>query len=175
MNLYFFHLINDYAGRWPVLDAIGIFCSQYLWLVMTLVVVALFVFKFKKFRDLAVVAIGSAGVARIVFVSLVKWLYAHPRPDLVTTARTLVAPDSVNSFPSGHATYVFALAMGVYLYNKKLGWWFFLLAALASIARIFTGIHWPYDIIGGVALGLFSGWLGNIVYRHLKPYIRFLK
>lgn len=168
MNQTLFHIINNLAGQWPWFDKIAIFSAVYVWIIMTLTVLALAVINFKKWKDLAIVAVISAGVARGVFVTIIKWLYVHPRPELVTTVHAIVKADAENSFPSGHATFVFALAAGVYFYNKKLGVWFYILAALVSIARVFIGVHWPYDIIAGAALGIATAFVCDKLYRRYK-------
>ncbi len=169
MNETLFHLINDQTGRWLWLDLFGVFCSQYLWIFMTLALIILAGWNHKKWRELVFVAIASAAIARGVFVTIIKWLYDHPRPDVVIRVQELVKGDTVNSFPSGHTTFVFALAMGVYLYNRNLGRWYFALAVLASVARVFVGVHWPFDILAGAILGVGVAHFGDKAYR------RFLK
>lgn len=73
------------------------------------------------------------------------------------------------SFTSSHAANHFALAMFVYLtlvpmYDKKLVRWMFVWAAAISYAQMYVGVHYPLDVIGGMAVGLFSGWLVAKVY-----------
>jgi undecaprenyl-diphosphatase len=79
------------------------------------------------------------------------------------------------SFPSGHAAFYFAIATVVFLYLKKVyprpKFWrgasilFFIAGFLISISRVFSGIHWPSDILAGAAIGIFSGWLVMFFYR----------
>jgi undecaprenyl-diphosphatase len=65
--------------------------------------------------------------------------------------------ESGSSFPSAHAAWFFALAMTVWYANRKWGWWYFALATVMGIARIYAGVHWPFDIIGGAVIGIASG------------------
>ncbi len=168
-NVSLFHLINDLAGRWAWLDFVGRFCSQYLWLLMVAVLLGLVMFRRRRFKDMAIVALGAAVVGRLGFVTIIKWLYDHPRPDKVIEIHALLAGgDTVNSFPSGHMTFCMALATGVYLYNKKLGYWFFAAALLVGVARVFVGVHWPYDIIAGAILGAVVAYACRWFYRILK-------
>jgi undecaprenyl-diphosphatase len=60
------------------------------------------------------------------------------------------------SFPSGHIAFLFALAIAVYFFNKKWGLVFFILSLLVGLARIFVGIHYPLDILGGIVIGIVS-------------------
>src|SRR3990167_8760064 len=59
----------------------------------------------------------------------------------------LINHETTGSMPSGHASFYFALATGVCLYNKKAGYIYLILAGLMGFARIFSGVHWPLDII----------------------------
>jgi undecaprenyl-diphosphatase len=61
----------------------------------------------------------------------------------------------LNSFPSDHAALFFALATLICINNRRLGAFAFLWAALTSSARIYLGYHYPTDILGGAALGIF--------------------
>jgi undecaprenyl-diphosphatase len=63
-----------------------------------------------------------------------------------------------SSFPSGHATLSFALAFSIFLYDKKIGSLFLLLAFFVAMGRIFTGVHFPLDILVGGILGIFVSW-----------------
>lgn len=64
-------------------------------------------------------------------------------------------------FVSSHAANTFALAMltsGLFR-NKYFTWFIFMWAAIVSYSRIYLGVHYPGDIIGGALLGVFIGWL----------------
>jgi len=64
-------------------------------------------------------------------------------------------------FVSSHAANTFALAMltsGLFR-NKYFTWFIFIWAAIVSYSRIYLGVHYPGDIIGGALLGVFIGWL----------------
>jgi len=102
---------------------------------------------------MVLVALVSAAVSRGIIATVIRFFYHHPRPFDVLAVKQLV-PESGYSFPSGHAAFYFALSTGVCLYNKKLGAGFFIVSALMGIARIFAGIHWPADILGGALIGI---------------------
>ena len=48
---------------------------------------------------------------------------------------------------------LFALAFSAFAFDKLTGWLLVAVAALNGFARIYAGVHWPTDIIGGALLG----------------------
>lgn len=57
------------------------------------------------------------------------------------------------AFPSEHTVIAFALAVTVFMHDRKVGW-FFLAGALAvGVARVLANVHYPIDIVGGAFLG----------------------
>lgn len=59
-----------------------------------------------------------------------------------------------SSFPSDNVAVLFALVAGVFICSRRLGWLALLIAAVASFARIYSGIHHPTDVVAGGLLGL---------------------
>ena len=165
MDLTIFQFINNLAGRWYWLDEAGIFLATYVGLLLVAYLGYLFYFPPKNWRTrltdggkkemrrMVWVSAISAIVARGVVVELIRFFYHRPRPISVDAVHHLVM-NTEWSFPSGHASFFFALSTGVYLYNKKLGIIFYLVSLLMGIARIFIGVHWPSDILGGILLGI---------------------
>ena len=171
MNIALFRLINGWAGHFSWLDYLMVFSAKYLMYVMILVVVVYAIWSYKKYLDMALVAIGSALVARFGVATLIRYFYYHARPYwILTDMNLLLARETVSSFPSGHTIFMFALATGIYQYNKKVGWWFYASACLVGFARVFAGVHWPYDIVAGAVLGILTvlvcGWLFR-KYKHI--------
>lgn len=158
-NLAGFNLINSWANRNEVLDWFMIFAVDKLGYIIILGVLFLAWRRPNKFKTL-LLTIGSAILARVVFVELIRYFFYNPRPYLVLEkVNILMNHETSSSFPSGHATFYFAMAMGVYFFNKKSGWIYFALAGLLGFARIFVSIHWPLDILAGVALGIFTAYI----------------
>jgi undecaprenyl-diphosphatase len=58
------------------------------------------------------------------------------------------------SFPSGHATVSFACATTLALAVPRLSWPLFALATLISLSRVYVGVHYPFDVLAGAALGV---------------------
>jgi undecaprenyl-diphosphatase len=58
------------------------------------------------------------------------------------------------SFPSGHATIAFACATVIAWQVPRLAFPAFALAAAIAWSRVYVGVHWPLDVLGGAALGV---------------------
>ncbi len=76
---------------------------------------------------------------------------AHPHP------KPLVATPHNGSFPSGHTSISFACATVLAAIAPKLALPCFVLAAAIGFSRIYVGVHYPLDVIGGAALGVLVG------------------
>ncbi len=175
MNQQLFLRINGWANHWAWLDWLMIFCAHYLVYVLILIVFAYAAFGYRRWRDMAAVSIVSAFVARFIVASGIRFFYHHPRPgpDIISVpVHLLIAKEASSSFPSGHTIFVFALATIVYLHNKRAGKWFYVAATAVGFARIYVGVHWPFDVVAGLVLGVLTALVCDKIYRrYLKRNI----
>lgn len=91
-----------------------------------------------------------------VLAEIIKRIFPTLRP-YQTDGRgilTMTMPTD-GAFPSGHAAASFALALTIWLHDRKLGWIFLVAALVIGIARVLGNVHYPVDILGGAVLGIF--------------------
>ncbi|GIP38890.1 phosphatase PAP2 family protein [Paenibacillus sp. J31TS4] len=96
----------------------------------------------------------TALAASHVPVAVLKKRYPRLRPhqalpEVVTGRRPLIDP----SFPSGHSTAVFAIAVTFSLHLPGYAPLFLLAAAAVALSRIYLGLHYPSDTLAGASLG----------------------
>ena len=61
----------------------------------------------------------------------------------------------LHSFPSDHAAFFAAIAMGIFLANRRWGMFAFVWSLVViDLPRIYAGAHYPSDVLAGVALGI---------------------
>lgn len=110
--------------------------------------------------------IGFSVVSAWFVTFILKIIFQAPRPFVThLDVIPLVTETPYTSFPSGHATVFFALATVVYLYHKRLGYFFFVCAFLIAISRVVTGVHYPIDILVGTVIGISITYLSTIFLR----------
>lgn len=160
-----FRGINNLAGRYPVLDAIGVFCARWLIVVLFAVVVvrALIAFKRPESRGLAVLLTAAelralvAGVLAFAGNWLFSLLVFRPRPYVTLKDVHLLVPHPLTShaFPSGHSSAAFALAFTFLFVDPMFGLVLLVGACAVAVGRVFVGVHYPMDVLTGVFVGLF--------------------
>lgn len=155
---FVFNQINDLAGRYLWLDTLGIFLADYF---QYLIILAVFLI-FKKRWQIYAQGVSAVILSRLIIAEPMRILIHRLRPFMANDVNRLLHNEISASFPSGHSSAFFALATIIYLYNKKIGLWFFAAAFLITLGRIFSGVHYPLDILAGFLIGIFSGWL---IYR----------
>ncbi len=102
-------------------------------------------------RGAASLAVASATVNVLGKRSVRR---ARPVLDAVPVIRRLHRQPHTTSFPSGHSASAAAFAAGVALESPRWGAALAPVAASVAFSRVYTGVHYPSDVLAGAALGL---------------------
>ena len=112
--------------------------------------------------------VEAEAVSLGIFVGM-KTAFARPRPYVTyPDLRTPRGPAPMDSFPSGHAATAFAGATAIALEQPAwavpaYGW-----AALVGYSRMYTGVHYPSDVLAGAAVGVGSAYLAHWLFAGLN-------
>jgi membrane-associated phospholipid phosphatase len=158
--------LNKFVGNSRLLDGSVALISDTYILHGILFVALLWLIWFKDKREESRVRLFVGGVAAVMAGLLSRVLQLslpfHVRPlynvDLQLTWPTGVTWGTLshwNSFPSDHASLFFAFATLIWISDRRFGLFAFFWAAITSSTRIYLGYHYPTDILGGAALGVF--------------------
>lgn len=100
---------------------------------------------------------------------LIGLAFPHPRPFMIGLGHTLLAHRPESSFPSDHASLMWTVAFGMLVWSRArwAGTLAIVLAALTSWARVFLGVHFPFDILGSIGVAI----LAVSAVGPLRPWI----
>ena len=168
MDHLIFQQINNLALKNLYLDEVAIFCANFLGYILIGVLFIFLIRNFKKYYKIVIQAFISGIFARFIIVEIIRFIWNRPRPFISNSVNLLINHSPSASFPSGHATFFFALSTLIYLYNKKTGILFLIASFLISISRVFCGIHWPFDILAGALVGILSALIIKKIFGKLS-------
>jgi len=148
------HIRADFLDPFmTVVTALG--NSGILWVALAAV---LLIFKRSRKYGLMVAVALILGVL-ICNVTL-KPLVARIRPcELVESVKLLISAPADYSFPSGHTTSSFAAASALFFSGAKGRYAALALALLIAFSRLYLYVHYPTDVLTGMIIGIFCGWL----------------
>ena len=123
----------------------------WFWILCAVVLLAV-----PKTRKTGYAAVLSLIFGVIVTNLLLKNIVARPRPFAEIGALIpLIAKPTDFSFPSGHTTASFAVALVMLrMLPKKIGIPAVVLAALVAFSRLYLGVHYPTDVLAGFVVAL---------------------
>lgn len=156
ISLFFDELIVRSVEDGRILDLNELIRVFSIWTngFFSLIVVGFIVLYFKRksiFRFLA----GFGIVALVAY--LLKIAIRRVRPFDVTDIVSLIPDKTGFSFPSGHAVFAFFCLGFMWKDFKKFRYVWLILAILIAFSRLYVGVHYLSDLVGGMLLGLFFG------------------
>ena len=143
-------------GIWKTITHLG--DAGMFWIVTAIVLLI-----WKRTRKAGLSASLALIIGALITNVALKNLMARIRPYEVVAGLTRIIEQQHDfSFPSGHTCASFAAAFALYrTLPRKWGIACLVLAALISFSRLYVGVHYPSDVLGGVVVGIFAGWAGT--------------
>lgn len=172
-DLSLFYWINRDLGRsW--LDPVFIFLTELKFFIIPIafVIGALLTIGGRKGRLMVVALLLAVLLADQISAHCIKPWVRRTRPcNVLPDDRTPYGKSSALSFPSSHATNIAAVMMVLGLGFTEWSWAFALWAFLVGLSRIYLGLHYPTDVLGGWVLGAVLGWISwSLVFHVGSPW-----
>ncbi|MEN8614653.1 phosphatase PAP2 family protein [Dehalogenimonas sp. THU2] len=172
--------INALAGRFWLLDEIvkGVANDYFLIVSASLGLLLLWFGTIDPARretnqKIALQAMASLGLGTWV-VAIFNSAIFRSRPFDEIPITVLLYQPTDSSFPANSATILFAIAAAVWLGNRKAGRLFFIVAAVHSLARIYAGMYYPLDILGGAVIGIITALIVFVLFQTINPIVNWL-
>lgn len=171
LNFELFSLINASSHANPILVQFAIWIANGLFYGLVAFLVLYWLRGNNEQKKMVLksfcVSLIALGIAQVI-----THIYPHPRPFMMGMGHTLISHPADASFPSDHMT-VFSSVDMAFLLGKRVltAGVIFVLGCLVGWARVFLGIHFPFDMFGAIALAVVTALAFEPVWRHWgKPF-----
>jgi undecaprenyl-diphosphatase len=156
LDVHLFYLLNGKAQN-PVLDFVmPILTTLDYWRIPIIVLaIGLLIFGKKRGRIVVLLLVLGITLSDQICNSVLKPLVGRVRPcNVLENVHLLVGCTRAFSFPSSHATNIFTgMSIFSFVYPRlRIG--FFIIAILVAYSRVYVGVHYPFDVLTGAALGI---------------------
>lgn len=167
-NIQLFFTIFNLSNQNSNLDSLMIFGATYLIFLTFVLQGILFVGGEAQEKKALVLSILAFVISQVI-IQIIRIYYFEPRPFVTFPISPLVDHPNEASFPSNHTTTMAAIAFSYYFYKSKYALLFLLFTLWVGFARVFVGVHFPIDILGGLIIGLVSvklAWIFKNFFKH---------
>ncbi|NTV45727.1 MAG: phosphatase PAP2 family protein [Chlorobiales bacterium] len=181
IDVTLFRLINDGLAN-PVLDVVMVFLTSFSksWFIAALAGLFILVRRQKEGAVVIFLCVLAVTLADQTASSFFKPLIERTRPCFaLEEVRLLVRQVRSYSFASSHAANTAAVAAVVWIFFSKSGridrifsLTIIFYALLVGLSRIYVGVHYPSDVLGGIVIGVASGSIVYLLYSYsMKNFI----
>jgi len=172
IDLYVFYFFNHTLSN-PAFDKFfAIITNVRYWMPVYVLFGLLLIIKGKKKGRIALIlAIAMIAASDQFGYRILKEFFHRPRPfNTLQDVILPIGPTGTYSFPSNHALNNFAVATFFSLIYPKYKAPLFIVAILISISRVYLGVHYPSDILGGAAIGTIFGFTFAYLHATIMKY-----
>jgi undecaprenyl-diphosphatase len=171
LNINLFRIINDIGKDFTYLNPAMILIAEYMVLFLVLSVL-IFWFTGRKTSRIMVLCGFITFLTAEIIGKIAGLIHSNNQPfSELTNVNKLMGHEVDNSFPSDHTILFFSFCMVFYLFRRRSGLLWLILAFLVGLSRIWAGVHYPADVIVGAAISICSA---LFMYR-VVPTLRFIE
>jgi undecaprenyl-diphosphatase len=178
---WLFEQINGFVGTWRIFDRLMATVVNEYFITVTLSLILLVLWfvgrspEARRWNQQAVVcAVLAQGLANAI-VKLNNLVYFRPRPfdNPALQVNLLFYRPTDSSMPSNPAAVGFAFATAIWLVNRRAGVVLYALATLFAFSRVYSGVHYPFDVVAGAGIGILAALIVHALVRgRLQPLVR---
>lgn len=172
IDLAIFYFFNHTISTGFLDKFFSVITSVNNWYIAYLILLGILFFKGGRTGKLAVL-----GIIILVIITdqvgykILKEIFQRSRPcSILTDVITPIGCTGAYSFPSNHAMNNFTAAMFFSMLYPKYKVILFSTASLVAISRVYLGLHYPSDIIGGAVIGIIFGYIFTIAFMKVIGY-----
>lgn len=171
-----FQFVNGLAGRVPFFDQLMIMYTKYgLFLFGILLIWIWFIKKEHKNENRLTVLLAITAASMALLINyLIGDIYFRPRPFSNHLVTLLVNKSLDPSFPSDHSTGVFVIAFTFLWRKHRFRYGFLSLAIFMGISRVYVGVHYPLDVVGGAITGFLAVFFTKWQSQNLSPIFKWI-
>ena len=136
----------------PAITALG--NSGLIWIILGLVLLLR-----KPWRRMGMVLLVALLLEAVLCNVILKNLFAVPRPFEGQEMTLLIPAPQDYSFPSGHTGAAFATVSALFFIGMRRWYLVLIPAVVIAFSRLYLYVHYPSDVVGGIVVGIISGWL----------------
>ena len=126
----------------------------------------------RKGRIVGILVIVVIAIGDQVCNQIIKPWVGRIRPcNVLEGVHLLINCTQSPSFPSSHATNMFSSCILLSYFYRRIAPFFLIIAFLVSYSRIYVGVHYPLDVLGGMVLGFLVTLLVLIAYKKLEKHV----
>lgn len=161
------HLPHTILSDWFALWLSGIGIGGLVWLLIS---IWLFLKIEKKDHWFFLPVVTAMAFSEVVGNIILKNYFGRGRPPVSLGTINIGGILTDHSFPSTHATFAWALAIVLSVKEPRAKYFFYFLAFLISLSRIYLGDHYPADVVAGSLVGLAIGYFSLLIEQQLIFY-----
>ncbi|HEY9245310.1 MAG TPA: phosphatase PAP2 family protein [Candidatus Methanoperedens sp.] len=159
--------INHHIAN-PFFDAVFPSLRELTYVFWFFLIVYFWIRKEKKLALLMTAGI----IAGAMFTYPLKFFIDRARPyDEISSVRVLTPLESDPSFPSAHTEMSFLAATVASRFHPEFSKYLYAFSFVVAISRVYVGVHFPTDAVGGVIIGLIIGKLMILLAQKKKDFL----
>jgi undecaprenyl-diphosphatase len=146
---------------------LAVFLARWAIYINVFLAYILVISKSRKDNHAVYEAAWSAALA-LLLTALIALVFGRARPYLASADVLLLIPPPLNtSFPSGHTATAAAVAFAFIWTRRDVGLAAFAVMGLVALGRFMAGVHYPSDLLGGLAVGALSFGVVRVLHHQL--------